>query len=107
MIADIGCGRGGTTVRLAARFPAARLLPIDTSPAMVTATRARTTADLHRISGAVGDFHALPLRDNSCDLAVAVFCLYHSRLIERSGLAAAIWFGDSWHDNYLTQPNVG
>jgi SAM-dependent methyltransferase len=24
------------------------------------------------------DFHRLPLHDNSCDLAIAAFCLYHS-----------------------------
>jgi SAM-dependent methyltransferase len=78
VIADIGCGRGTTTLTLAARLPAARLLAIDASAALLTTFRGRAAACAGRARSVCADFHALPLRDESCDLAVAAFCLYHS-----------------------------
>lgn len=78
VIADIGCGRGSTTVTLAARLPAARFLAVDASAALLTVLRNRTSACSGRVRSACADFHALPLRDQSCDLIVAAFCLYHS-----------------------------
>lgn len=78
VIADIACGRGTTTCTLAGRFPEARFIAIDLSAALLTAARSRLPAAVR--SGAVrADFHRLPLRDGVCDLAVAAFCLYHSR----------------------------
>ncbi|REF00527.1 class I SAM-dependent methyltransferase [Thermomonospora umbrina] len=75
-IADIGCGQGRTTVRLARHMPSASITAIDASPAMANAARERTRG--HRVTVITGDFHALPLRAASLDLAVAVMCLYHS-----------------------------
>jgi SAM-dependent methyltransferase len=78
VIADIGCGRGTTTCLLAGRLPQAQIIAIDLSAALLTTARNRLPAAAR--AGAVGaDFHRLPLRDGVCDLAVAAFCLYHSR----------------------------
>jgi SAM-dependent methyltransferase len=76
-IADIGCGRGTTTLTLADRFPNARIAAIDLSAALLTAARNRTAA-LGKAAAIRADFHRLPLADRSCDLIVAAFCLYHS-----------------------------
>nr|WP_221378308.1 class I SAM-dependent methyltransferase [Actinoplanes polyasparticus] len=77
-LADIGCGRGTTTVGLARQYPSAAIVAVDQSPALlaVVADRLRAqnreallvTADFHRLHGIVADI----------DLAVAGFCLYHS-----------------------------
>ena len=75
-IIDVGCGQGRTTVRLARRYPAARITAIDASPAMITAARARTAC--LGVTVLTADFHALPLTAAAVDLAVAVMCLYHS-----------------------------
>lgn len=78
VIADIGCGRGTTTCLLVGRVPQARIIAIDLSAALLTTTRSRLPAAV-RSGAARADFHRLPLRDGVCDLAVAAFCLYHSR----------------------------
>jgi ubiquinone/menaquinone biosynthesis C-methylase UbiE len=77
VIADIGCGRGTTTLTLAARFPLARIAAIDLSAALLTAARNRTGSP-GRAAAVRADFHRLPLADRACDLIVAAFCLYHS-----------------------------
>jgi len=77
VIADIGCGRGTTTLTLAGRFPRARIAAIDLSAALLTAARNRTGSP-GRAVAVRADFHRLPLADRSCDLIVAAFCLYHS-----------------------------
>lgn len=43
-VVDLGCGPGNSTALLASRFPAAALLGIDSSPAMVEAARKRLPA---------------------------------------------------------------
>jgi len=78
VIADIGCGRGTTTCLLAERLPQARIIAIDLSAALLTTARNRLPAAA-RAGAARADFHRLPLRDGAYDLAVAAFCLYHSR----------------------------
>ncbi|MEO3810748.1 class I SAM-dependent methyltransferase [Sphaerisporangium sp. B11E5] len=77
LITDIGCGRGTTSRVLTEQLRPRRLLAIDASPAMLAAARAR--AARHALIAFVqADFRELPLRDASCDLAVAAFCLYHA-----------------------------
>jgi SAM-dependent methyltransferase len=78
VIADIGCGRGTTTCTLAGRLPQAQIIAIDLSAALLTTARSRLPAAV-RAGAARADFHRLPLPDGVCDLAVAAFCLYHSR----------------------------
>ncbi|HEY2265356.1 MAG TPA: methyltransferase domain-containing protein [Streptosporangiaceae bacterium] len=78
VIADIGCGRGTTTRLLAERLPQAWTIAIDLSAALLAAARTRLPSAV-RAGTARADFHQLPLRDGACDLAVAAFCLYHSR----------------------------
>jgi trans-aconitate 2-methyltransferase len=43
-VVDLGCGAGASTAPLAARFPQAEILGIDTSPAMIAAARAAVLA---------------------------------------------------------------
>lgn len=78
VIADIGCGRGSTTAKLAERCSSAALIAVDASPAMLTATHVRLGALGERVWLVCGDFHRLPLPSATCHLAVAAFCLYHS-----------------------------
>jgi ubiquinone/menaquinone biosynthesis C-methylase UbiE len=75
-VADIGCGRGTSTRMLAQRLPAAKVVAVDLSAAMVVTARDRlarpATAGFVR-----ADFRCLPLTSDSCDVVVAAFCLYH------------------------------
>lgn len=77
VIADIGCGRGTTTLTLAQTFPRARIAAIDLSAALLAVTRSRLPGS-SRAGAVLADFHRLPLPDGSCGLIVAAFCLYHS-----------------------------
>jgi ubiquinone/menaquinone biosynthesis C-methylase UbiE len=76
VIADIGCGRGTTTLVLAARLRPNLLIALDASAALLDAARQRVARPGARFVRA--DFHHLPLTDRSCDLIIAAFCLYHS-----------------------------
>lgn len=83
-VADIGCGRGTTTVRLAEQWPAARLVAVDQSSALLAVAGGRLRQHGHWALLACADFHHLPLAGASVDLAVAAFCLYHSAHPERA-----------------------
>ena len=43
-VADLGCGPGNLTAALAARWPAARVLGVDSSPEMIEAAQAEAGA---------------------------------------------------------------
>lgn len=75
-VADVGCGRGATTARLAKRLAPRVLLAVDLSPALLAV--ARTRLRHHPVRSVCADFHRLPLPDGGLDLVVAAFCLYHS-----------------------------
>lgn len=77
-ICDIGCGRGTTTMRLAADLRPARMLAVDQSQALLDVAVQRCHAAGHTVTPICADFHTLPMRSASIDLAVAAFCLYHS-----------------------------
>jgi ubiquinone/menaquinone biosynthesis C-methylase UbiE len=79
-IADIGCGRGTSSVRLAGRLRPAALTLIDRSAALLDTAiaRIREADPSTPVSAICADFHALPLPQGSLNLAVAAFCLYHS-----------------------------
>lgn len=74
VVADLACGAGDLTLRLAPRV--ARVLAVDASPEMLAAAKRRTRAlanvELHR-----GDLAELPLPDRSCDAALLVLALTH------------------------------
>jgi ubiquinone/menaquinone biosynthesis C-methylase UbiE len=77
LVADLGCGRGTTTRMLADRLPAARVVAVDLSAALL-ATSKRRLVGFPRAGTVRADFHRLPFPDDSCGLVVAAFCLYHS-----------------------------
>jgi ubiquinone/menaquinone biosynthesis C-methylase UbiE len=77
LVADLGCGRGTTTRMLADRLPAARVVAVDLSTALLASSK-RRLADSLRAGTVRADFHRLPFPDDSCGLVVAAFCLYHS-----------------------------
>jgi trans-aconitate 2-methyltransferase len=60
---DLGCGPGNSTELIAARFPAARITGIDSSPDMVAAARARLPAARFEIA----DVRAWALRASAQD----------------------------------------
>ena len=64
VIADIGCGRGTTTLTLAGRFPRAQIAAIDLSAALLTTARNRTHSP-GRATAVRADFHRLPLADRA------------------------------------------
>ncbi len=74
VVADLACGAGDLTLRLAPRV--ARVLAVDASPEMLAAagrrTRAFANVELHR-----ADLAALPLADASCDAALLLLALTH------------------------------
>ncbi|MGH8895835.1 MAG: class I SAM-dependent methyltransferase [Egibacteraceae bacterium] len=74
---DVGCGRGTTTQALVDQLGPAELIAVDISPVVLAAARARL-AGHGPVRFVCADFHSLPLRDASCHLVVAAFCLYHS-----------------------------
>ncbi len=80
---DIGCGRGTTTLALAAHLTPRQIIAVDRSPALLRTARDRAARAGHAVATACADFHHLPLRDGVADVAVAAFCLYHSPHPER------------------------
>lgn len=77
-VCDIGCGRGTTTLALAAALTPRRLIALDRSAALLRTVRDRAAPAGHTVDTTCADFHHLPLAASSIDIAVAAFCLYHS-----------------------------
>jgi ubiquinone/menaquinone biosynthesis C-methylase UbiE len=75
VVADVGCGNGLYLAELARRGYGRRLIGADLSPGMLRAARQRTG----RLGPALvaADAAALPLRDSSADLTLAMHMLYH------------------------------
>lgn len=77
-IVDVGTGTGQLALGLAARFPGARVLGLDLSPAMIARAEARRRAGLGpdadgaapRVRFAVADAARLPVPSGSVDLLV-------------------------------------
>jgi malonyl-CoA O-methyltransferase len=65
---DLGCATGRGAAALAARYPAARVLAVDSSFAMLRSTAAAAPAAVRALGG---DAASLPLRDGCADLVFA------------------------------------
>ncbi|PSK64842.1 Ubiquinone/menaquinone biosynthesis C-methyltransferase UbiE [Micromonospora sp. MH33] len=83
-VADIGCGRGTTTIRLAHQYPAATIVAVDQSPALLAVTGNRLRAQRREVTLVAADFHHLRGVLAHVDVAAAAFCLYHSRHPEKA-----------------------
>lgn len=78
VVADIGCGNGVYLAELARRRHHGYLIGADLSPGMLRAVRRRTgEAGLGAPALLTADAAALPLRDESSDLTLAMHMLYH------------------------------
>lgn len=76
-VLEFGCGTGVLGLRLA-REHAARLLFVDTSPAMLDVLRGKLAeAELPDAQVFEGELHALPIPAASVDLAVSLMALHH------------------------------
>ena len=73
-IVDLGSGAGGAGTALAERFPAADMVAIDLSPAMLRADRA---GDSGRRTRLCADAAQLPLATESIDVIVSNLMLHH------------------------------
>src|SRR5215831_18451797 len=67
---DLGCATGRGALALAERYPAARVLAVDSSAGMLRAARARAAA-LPAVAALGGDAERLPLHDHSVQVILA------------------------------------
>lgn len=72
-VADVGCGNGGYLAELAHRGHAGPVLGVDLATGMLDAARRHAP----RAKLIAGDAAALPLRDHTSDLTLAMHMLYH------------------------------
>ncbi|HEY6295984.1 MAG TPA: class I SAM-dependent methyltransferase, partial [Streptosporangiaceae bacterium] len=78
VIADVGCGNGLFLAELARRGHGRRLIGADLSPGMLRGARERTRqAGWPEPALVAADAAALPFRDSSADLTLAMHMLYH------------------------------
>ena len=75
-VLEVGCGEGELAERMAAELDA-HVVAIDQSPRMVELTRARG------IDARVADVQELPFEDQSFDVAVAAWVLFHVADLQR------------------------
>jgi SAM-dependent methyltransferase len=111
-VLDVGAGTGALALAAAARWPAARVIGLDASPAMLSVARRRRAGDGIADAGArppewlVADAAALPLADESVDVALSAFVLQlvpdrgavlaemHRVLRAGGSLGLATWLAD-------------
>jgi SAM-dependent methyltransferase len=85
VVADIGCGNGVYLAELGRRGHPGHLVGADLSPGMLHAVRQRAgEAGLGAPALLAADAAALPLRDESADLTLAMHMLYHVPEPERA-----------------------
>lgn len=85
VIADVGCGTGEITGRLAELFPRASIVGVDIHPDHVERARERWSALADRVRFAVGDAFALDLPDAHHDLTL---CRHLVQAVPRPDLVA-------------------
>ncbi|HVZ93271.1 MAG TPA: class I SAM-dependent methyltransferase [Phycisphaerales bacterium] len=81
-ILELGCGTGNLTIRLAERFPGARITFVDASEEMVSLTGARLAErgnERSRVEPTVGRFEELQLGAASFDAVTSCISLHHVR----------------------------
>lgn len=125
LVADLGCGNGPLTLSLAQRWPEARIVGVDSSPAMLQAARALDTAERVQWLQAdlagweVGELAQAP--DVIVTNATLQWIPRHLELIERwvAALAPGGWFAMQVPGNFgapshrlmrevaVTQPRAG
>jgi len=75
LVADVGCGTGGTYATIRSRFPGVRYVGIDIEPRALEHCRAR---DLRSV--VQGSADQLPLRSGSVDALICLDVLYYSSI---------------------------
>jgi ArsR family transcriptional regulator len=77
VVADVGCGEGGIALELARR--AARVIGIDSDPAMLARARAAVAeAGVDNVELIEGDLESMTLEDDSVDLCLFSQVLHHA-----------------------------
>jgi SAM-dependent methyltransferase len=76
-VCDVGCGNGTYLAELARRGFAGRVLGVDMSLGMLAAARERLGSVATAVGLLAADAVALPLRDGTADLTLAMHMLYH------------------------------
>jgi SAM-dependent methyltransferase len=109
-VVDVGCGNGRYLAELARRQHAGPVAGLDLSPGMLQAARGRAP----RSRLLVGDAAAMPMRNASCDITIAMHMLYHVpdpadavrelRRITRPGGRVLIGLNADDHLRELRQP---
>jgi trans-aconitate 2-methyltransferase len=90
-ILELGCGTGNLSLRLAARYPAARLTLVDASPEMIAATRERMASAHPDVAAEYHTerFEALDLPPGGFDLVTSSISLHH--VLDKAPLYARIF----------------
>lgn len=74
VVGDLGCGTGAVTAAIAPTV--SRVIAVDGSMEMLSAARKRLR-DAHTVDLRRGELEALPIEDDSLDVALAVLVLHH------------------------------
>jgi trans-aconitate 2-methyltransferase len=82
-VLDLGCGTGELTEQVAARFPSASVLGIDTSEAMLEKARARAHARLRFLQGDIAEVSDVSGYDLVLSNAALHWVPDHERLLPR------------------------
>ena len=83
-IADLGCATGHQALALHQRFPAARILALDSSRPMLAQARRHRGWWKHRFELVSGQIETLPLAEDAVDLVFANLSLHGSTAIDAS-----------------------
>jgi tRNA (cmo5U34)-methyltransferase len=81
-VLELGCGTGNLTLRLAAKYPRARIVTVDAAPEMTALTAARASErglDRGRLETITARFEDLSLPAGSFDLVTSCMSLHHVR----------------------------
>ena len=81
VLVDLGCGAGYLAARIARRYPALRVIGVDTNADMLATAQRNWPSDRYRdLSFVLGDAGRLPLATASVDTVVSSISLHHWRV---------------------------